>query len=151
MTWILLIFCFIIELSILYILIKKGIIELADIKTIIRPLNIIISLITIISNRLLKQNELRVKNDIQLIKGFMEFFEIAHARQSSWKVTWRSEQVAAMFAVAELGKRHGILKNIAQNWLKDITERRTENTDADWIKTTEEIKCAAKRALEMIN
>jgi len=81
----------------------------------------------------------------------MEFFEIAHARQSSWKVTWRSEQVAAMFAVAELGKRHGILKNIAQNWLKDITERRTENTDADWIKTTEEIKCAAKRALEMIN
>lgn len=144
MTFILLMFCFIIEGVISYLLIKGNFIQTDEIKNILRPLNITISLITIISWRFLKQNEWKVNNDIKLVKGFMEFFEIAHGRPSSWKSIGRSEQIAAIFALSELGKRHEILKNISKNWLKDITERNKEDT-------IKEIKEAAEKALDELN
>lgn len=132
----------VIETLISYLLIKLNIIQFEDIKNILRPLNALISIITIISNRFFKQKELMVNNDIKLIENFMRFFKTAHGRTDSWETAWRSEQIAAIYAVVELGKRHEILRNIAIKWLEDIA-RRDENID-----TRKRIKDCASNALK---
>ena len=149
-----------IEFIILYILIRHGIIVISEIQNVLWPLNAMISFITLIAGRLLKHNEQRIDGDIKLIENFMKFFEIAHNRVSWNEDVWLSTQIAAIYAVAELWKRHVILKNIAKEWLTSISMWKEEDiikqTEEDVIKQTEkdkikEIKVKAVDALNYLN
>lgn len=145
MAGILFLFSIGIEFIILYILIKHEIIVISEIQNVLWPLNAMISFITLIAGRLLKHNEQRINGDVKLIENFMNFFKIAHGRSSSADKVGLSEQIAAIYAVAELWKRHIILKNIAKKWLTSISMWKWNSV------AIKEIKAKAVDALNYLN
>lgn len=111
----------IVEFLVLLILIKCKIIDISEIQNVLWPLNAMISFITLVAGRFLKYNEQRINGDVKLIENFMNFSKIAHGRSSWAGGVGLSEQIAAIYAVAELWKRHSLLKNIAKEWLTSIS------------------------------